>query len=100
MKYKVIKTKESIKDSKKIDSIFIEDLEDDIELIETEGLDFVISKALGNQVFEIKSNRVRALYGFKENKLIIITVIYLKKTQKCPQELILRAKKLLDKWKP
>ncbi|MDD3435888.1 MAG: type II toxin-antitoxin system RelE/ParE family toxin [Candidatus Gastranaerophilales bacterium] len=100
MKYTVIKTKEAIKDISKINSDFIEDLDEDIELIETEGLDFVVSRPLGNQVFEIKSNRVRALFGFKENKLIVITVIYLKKTQKCPRDLILKAKKLLDNWKP
>jgi hypothetical protein len=100
MKYKVIKTKEAIKDANKIDNVFIEDLEDDIELIENEGLDFVVSRPLGNQVFEIKSNRVRALYGFQEDKLIVIAVISLKKTQKCPQDLILRAKRILNKWQP
>jgi mRNA-degrading endonuclease RelE of RelBE toxin-antitoxin system len=100
MKFKVIKTKEALKDSKKIDKIFLEDLDDDIALIENEGLDFIISEPLGHQVFEIKSGRVRALYGFKKEKLIVITVISLKKTQKCPQELILRARKLLDKWQP
>jgi len=99
MRYKVIKTKEALKDSEKIDKIFLEDLDDDIELIETEGLDFVVSKPLGHKVFEIKSNRIRALYGFKGERLVVITVIYLKQTQKCPQELILRAKKLLDNWK-
>lgn len=97
MKYKVIKTDEALKDEKKIDKTFLEDLEDDIELIENEGLDFVISRPLGQQVFEIKSNRIRALYGFKKDKLIVIAVIYLKKTQKCPKELISRAKNILDK---
>jgi phage-related protein len=100
MKYKVVKTKEAMKDIKNISSDFIEDLNEDIELIETEGLDFVVSRPLGNKVFEIKSNRVRALFGFKSNELIVITVVYLKKTQKCPKELILKAKRLLDKWKP
>lgn len=100
MIYKVIKTKEAIKDTKKIDKIFLEDLEDDIEIIENAGLDFVVSEPLGNQLFEIKSGRIRALYGFKDNQIIVITVIYLKKTQKCPQELISRAKTLLDKWQP
>lgn len=100
MKYKVIKSKEALKDSKKIDKVFLEDLDDDIELIENAGLDFVVSKPLGHQVFEIKSGRIRALYGFKDNKIIVITLIYLKKTQKCPQDLILKAKQLLDKWKP
>jgi len=100
VKYKVIVTKEAYKDSKKIDKVFLEDLQDDIELIENEGIDFIISRPLGLQVFEIKSSRVRALYGFKRDKLIVITVIYLKKSQKCPQELIIRAKNLLDKWKP
>lgn len=98
MKYKVIKTKEAVKDSKKINKIFLEDLDDDIELIETEGLDFVVSKPLNNKVFEIKSGRIRALYGFKKNQLIVIAVIFLKKTQKFPQDLITRAKQIFDKW--
>lgn len=100
MKFTVKLTDEAIKDTKKIDKIFLDDLEDDIEIIENEGLDFVVSEPLGNKVFEIKSGRIRALYGFKDNQIIVITVIYLKKTQKCPQELILRAKKILDKWQP
>lgn len=100
MKFKVIKTKEALKDLKKIDKFFIDDLDDDIGIIENEGLDFVVSEPLGHQVFEIKSKRIRALYGFKPNQCIVIPVVSLKKTQKCPNELILRAKKLLDKWQP
>lgn len=97
MRFKVKLSKEAKKDLSKLDKIFQEDLKDDIELIESKGLDFVISEPLGHKIFEIKSGRVRALYGFMEDKIIVIAVIYLKKSQKCPQNLILRARQILDK---
>lgn len=50
-------------------------------------------RALQDGVFEIKTNDVRSLFMYKENQIIIIGLIYVKKTQKAPVRFMSIARK-------
>ncbi len=51
--------------------------------------------ALHKKIFEIKSNELRSLFKYKEGKIIVIGVVFVKKTQKTPKEIIKLAEKRL-----
>mgnify|MGYP001669038123 FL=1 len=65
------------------------------EKIEQQGIEFVKVKHLQKKIFEIKSNELRSLFKYKEGKIIVIGVIFVKKTQKTPKETIKLAEKRL-----
>lgn len=67
----------------------------DYETIEKQGLEFVKRRFLRDGLFEIKTNDVRSLFQYRENKVILIGLIYVKKTQKAPENLIKLALKRL-----
>ncbi|NLM00003.1 MAG: hypothetical protein GX220_00910 [Treponema sp.] len=64
-------------------------------VIESEGIEFVKVKAIQNKIFEIKSNELRSLFKYKEGKIIVIGVVFVKKSQKTPKETIKLAKQRL-----
>ena len=69
------------------------------EKIEQQGIEFVKVKHLQKKIFEIKSNELRSLFKYKEGKIIVIGVVFVKKTQKTPKETIkLAEKRLKEVW--
>lgn len=70
-------------------------LRQDYELIETMGIEFVKIKPIQNKIFEIKTNDVRPLFKYAEGRIIIIGVVFVKKTQKTPKNIIKIAQKRL-----
>ncbi len=67
-------------------------LSNEYSKIETLGIEFVKVKAIQNGIFEIKSNELRSLFKYKERKIIVVGVVFVKKTQKTPKEKIKLAK--------
>ena len=65
------------------------------EKIEQQGIEFVKVKYLQKKIFEIKSNELRSLFKYKEGKITVIGVVFVKKTQKTPKETIKLAEKRL-----
>lgn len=63
--------------------------------IETQGIEFVKVKHLQNKIFEIKSNEIRSLFKYEKEKIILIAVVFVKKTQKTPKDKIKLAKQRL-----
>ena len=63
--------------------------------IENDGIEFVRVKHLQNDIFEIKSNELRSLFKYKAGKIIVIGVVFVKKTQKTPKDKIKLAKQRL-----
>ena len=70
-------------------------LKTEYEKIEQQGLEFVKVKHLQKKIYEIKSNEVRSLFKYKEGRIIVIGVVFVKKTQKTPKETIKLAEKRL-----
>ena len=63
--------------------------------IETQGIEFVRVKPLQKDIFEIKSNELRSLFKYKAGKIIVVGVVFVKKTQKTPKDKIKLAKQRL-----
>ena len=63
--------------------------------IEQQGIEFVKVKPLQKKIYEIKSNELRSLFKYKEGRIIVIGVVFVKKTQKTPKETIKLAEKRL-----
>ncbi|MGN0731178.1 MAG: type II toxin-antitoxin system RelE/ParE family toxin [Treponema sp.] len=70
-------------------------LKAEYDLIENEGIEFVRTKHLQGKIFEIKSNELRSLFKYEKNQIIVIGVVFVKKTQKTPSDKINLAKKRL-----
>ena len=70
-------------------------LDSDYKTIETTGIEFVRVKHLQDKIFEIKSKNLRSLFKYQKDKIIVIGVVFIKKTQKTPKDKITLAKKRL-----
>jgi len=45
-------------------------------------------RPLQKEIFEIKSNELRSLFKYKAGAIIVIGVVFIKKTQKTPKDKI------------
>lgn len=70
-------------------------LETDYKKIQEQGIEFVRVKPIQKEIFEIKTNELRSLFKYKAGKIIVVGVVFVKKTQKTPKEIIKLAKKRL-----
>ena len=53
---------------------------------------------LGNGLFELKPDNVRAYFKYIKNRIIIIGLIVLKKSQKAPRRYIEQAHRNIEKY--
>ena len=70
-------------------------LRNEYSKIEIQGIEFVRVRPLQKDIFEIKSNELRSLFKYKAGKIIVIGVVFVKKTQKTPKDKIKLAKQRL-----
>ena len=86
MIYKVTKTKQAENEYAELTQEPKDLLDNDYKLIETEGLERVSTKKIEKDMFEIRTERLRSLYTYRENALIIVVTIFMKSTQKTPEQ--------------
>ena len=86
MIYKVTKTKQAENEYEALTQEQKDLLDNDYKLIETEGLERVSTKKIEKDMFEIRTERLRSLYTYRENALIIVVTIFMKSTQKTPEQ--------------
>ena len=86
MIYKVTKTKQAENEYAELTQEQKDLLDNDYKLIETEGLERVSTKKIEKDMFEIRTERLRSLYTYRENALIIVVTIFMKSTQKTPEQ--------------
>lgn len=98
MKFEVILTQEARQELFSLDYQYQQPVKDDYTRIQNDGIQDVETKLLRDDIFEIKSGRVRSLYGYKEGKQVIVTVVFLKKSQKTPNKYIILAKERLENY--
>ncbi|MCK9171626.1 MAG: type II toxin-antitoxin system RelE/ParE family toxin [Treponema sp.] len=70
-------------------------IKSEYETIESKGIEFVHVKHLQGKIFEIKSKEIRSLFTYQPGKIVLIGVVFVKKTQKTPKEKIRLAKRRL-----
>lgn len=95
MKFKVKKLQTAIADIEKLDKEQQELLKLDYSIIENKGIEFVYVKHIHKKIYEIKTKEIRSLFAYQPEKIILIGVVFIKKTQKTPKELIRLAHKRL-----
>lgn len=95
MLFKVEKLNAVIEEISKLEQSQQDLLKNDYELIENKGIEYVKVKHLQNKIFEIKTKEIRSLFKYKSGKIILIGVVFIKKSQKTPKEIIRLAKKRL-----
>lgn len=95
MKFNVEKLKEAQKEfdclSKKQQQI----LNEDYNIIQAKGIEYVKTRYLAPKLFEIKTKDLRSLFKYEEGQIIIIGLIYEKNSQKAPNYYIKLAQKRL-----
>ncbi len=95
MKFKVEKLPQAEAEIKDLEESQQKLLSDEYSKIETQGIEFVRVKPIQKDIFEIKSNELRSLFKYKEGKIIVIGVVFVKKTKKTPKDKIKLAKQRL-----
>ena len=93
MKFIVIKTNKAKEDFEKLSPVQQNAVKKDYAIIENRGIEFVKRRFLEGAIFEIKTDTVRSLFKYEENQIIIIGLIYVKKTKKTPKAILKLAKK-------
>ena len=95
MKFKVEKLPQAEAEIKDLEESQQKLLSDVYSKIETQGIEFVRVKPIQKDIFEIKSNELRSLFKYQAGKIIVVGVVFVKKTQKTPKEKIKLAKQRL-----
>lgn len=68
------------------------------DIISNVDIGAVVTKPLTSKIYEIKADKVRCLFVYSKNKIIVIGVIFIKKTQKTPKLQIEKAEKILKEY--
>lgn len=69
-----------------------------ISVFEQVGTDYKNINKLGNGLFELKPDNVRAYFKYVKNHIIIVGLIVLKKSQKAPKHFIEQANRNIEKY--
>lgn len=88
MKFKVEKLPQAEVEIESLEESQQELLRNEYSKIETQGIEFVRVRSIQKDIFEIKSNELRSLFKYTAGKIIVIGVIFVKKTQKTPKDKI------------
>lgn len=88
MKFAVEKLSSAVAEINALEKEQQELLKRDYEVIETQGIEYVRVRPLQKEIFEIKSNELRSLFKYKAGAIIVIGVVFVKKTQKTPKDKI------------
>jgi phage-related protein len=98
MKYGVILTKEAKSAFNQLDIFSQDKLQSDYATIENIGIDGLNIKSLGNKLFEIKTDKIRSIFEYKKEQIIVVGLIFIKKTQKTPKKHLKLVKNILDRF--
>ena len=95
MKFSVEKLSAAENEIKSLEQSQRDLLNKEYETIERQGIEFVRVRPIQREIFEIKSNELRSLFKYKAGAIIVIGVVFVKKTQKTPKDKIKLAKQRL-----
>lgn len=91
-------TNEALEQLDKLSDIEYKKIIKAISIFEQIGTRYKNLNDLGNGLFELKPDNVRAYFKYAKNKIIIIGLIVLKKTQKAPRKYIEKAHQNINKY--
>lgn len=95
MKFRVEKLKQAEKEINKLTVRQQKQLEEDYNTITNRGIEYVKRRHLRGDIFEIKTNDVRSLFAYRNDCVILIGLVYEKRSNKAPDYYIDLASKRL-----
>ncbi|MDD3436817.1 MAG: type II toxin-antitoxin system RelE/ParE family toxin [Candidatus Gastranaerophilales bacterium] len=98
MIYQVLLTEEAKNDLDELGFIERKKVFKAIDIIEHVDIMAVKTRPLTNKLFEIKTDNVRSIFAYSKDKIIIIGLIFVKKTQKTPIKFIDKANRILKEY--
>lgn len=98
MKYQVFLTPQANNDLKSLELNSSKKVLKVFDIIKNVDINAVNNKSLGNKLYEIKIDNIRCLYGYKKGQIIIVAMIFIKKTQKTPKMYIEKAQNILKEY--
>ena len=99
MKYTVKHHPKAKIEISRLEKSYFKKLLKDYEKIEDYGIDYVWVEPLQEDLYEIKTGKIRSLFTYKEGQLVIVLLVFLKKTQKTPKKHIKQALTRLEEIK-
>lgn len=91
-------TPEALTQLKNLEDPDFEKIAKAIYIFEHVGNKYKNLNDLGNGLFELKPDNVRAYFRYIKNRIIIIGLVVLKKTQKAPKRYIEQAQRNIEKY--
>lgn len=95
--FEIIYTDEAVEQLNQLDKSSRNKILKVIDIFEQFGKDANNSRSLKNGLWEFRAANVRAYFKYHKNKIIIIGLIVLKKTQKAPERFIQQAIRNIEK---
>ena len=95
MKFRVEKLKQAEKEINKLTVRQQKQIEEDYNTITNRGIEYVKGRHLRGDIFEIKTNDVRSLFAYRNDCVILIGLVYEKRSNKAPDYYIDLASKRL-----
>ena len=95
MRFKIQKLKQAEKEISKLTQTQQIQLKNDYDTIINKGIEYVKRRHLRGDVFEIKTNDIRSLFAYKEDCIILIGLVYEKRSNKAPDYYVELAQKRL-----
>lgn len=91
-------TNEALEQLRALEDAEFEKITKAIYIFEHVGKKYKNINDLGNGLFELKPDNVRAYFKYAKNRIIVVGLVVLKKTQKAPARYIKQAHKNIDKY--
>ena len=98
MKFDVYLTEEAQENLSDLQKIDQKKVLKAIDIIENVDIDAVNTRPLTDKIYKIKTDNIRSLFAYTNKKIIIIALIFIKKTQKTPAKYIDKAIKILKEY--
>jgi len=95
MKYETELLLEAEEEINKLDDYYQEIIEEAYKTVRDKGIEYLEINSLGNKIYEIKAGKTRSVYKYKKGQIIVIAVVFLKKSQETPKRILKLAQKRL-----
>ena len=95
MKFCIEKLKQAEKEISTLTVRQQKQIEEDYNTITNQGIEYVKRRHLRGDIFEIKTNDIRSLFAYRDDCVILIGLVYEKRTNKAPDYYIDLASKRL-----
>jgi phage-related protein len=95
MQYTVVLLPEAEKEKSKLAKVYQDEIEQTYADIQEIGTTVININSLGNSIYEIKAGKTRSIFKYKKGQIVVVGVVFLKKSQETPKKILKLAQKRL-----